>query len=74
MTKIHLDTCVVVYLIEKVFPFSGQIESQIASLAEYELCVSPLVEMEFLVFLFAIKMTPLLIFFQTSSAHKPIYL
>lgn len=49
MIKIYLDTCIIIYLIEKTPVFSGKVESLIQALKNYELCFSPLVEMECLV-------------------------
>lgn len=49
MTKIYLDTCIVIYLIEKNPNYSTKIENLILGLTNYELCFSPLVEMESLV-------------------------
>jgi len=55
MIKIYLDTCIIIYLIEKTSDFSGKIESLIQALTTYELCFSPLVEMECLVMPFRTK-------------------
>ena len=59
MTRIYLDTCIVIYLIEKHPVFSGKIEKRILGLTNYELCFSPLVEMECLVMPFRLKDEPL---------------
>ncbi len=59
MRKIYLDACIVIYLIEKHLVFSGKIENLIFSLTNYELCFSPLVEMECLVMPFRTQDAPL---------------
>ena len=64
MIKIYLDTCIVIYLIEKLPVFSGKIESLILALTNYELCFSPLVEMESLVMPFRTKDEPLKTLFE----------
>ena len=55
MTKIYLDTCIVIYLIEKAPHYSSKIENLIRGLTNYELCFSPQVEMESLVMPFRTK-------------------
>lgn len=59
MTKIYFDTCIIIYLIEKDPNYSSKIENSIRSLINYEICFSPLVEMESLVMPFRRKDEPL---------------
>lgn len=47
--KIYLDTCIVIYLVEKHPLFSGKIEALIGNLSDSVLCFSPLVRLESLV-------------------------
>ncbi|MEZ5426534.1 MAG: hypothetical protein R2747_09735 [Pyrinomonadaceae bacterium] len=46
MSKIYLDTCIVIYLIEKHPTYSSKIETKILGLTNSEFCFSSLVEME----------------------------
>lgn len=47
--KIYLDTCVVIYLVERHPLYSTTIESRIQSLASFNLCYTSLVRMECLI-------------------------
>lgn len=49
MTKIFLDTCVVIYLIEKHPAYANRVETMMNSVQSGVFCFSPLVRMECLV-------------------------
>ena len=49
MSRIYLDTCIVIYLIEKDPAYFTQIEDLNLGQSSNEFCFSPLVEMECLV-------------------------
>lgn len=47
--RIYLDTCIVIYVVERHPIYSAMVESRIQSIAPKELCYTPLVRMECLV-------------------------
>ena len=49
MRQVYLDACVVIYLIEKVDPFSDKIRQFLARHSDASLCVSPLVRLEVMI-------------------------
>ena len=50
MSKIYLDSCIVIYFVEKHPVYAGKIETLISNLAENDtLCLSPLIRLECMV-------------------------
>ena len=46
MSRIYLDTCIIIYLIEKHPNYSSKIETLLTNLTQSELCYSPLTRLE----------------------------
>ncbi|MEO6724680.1 MAG: type II toxin-antitoxin system VapC family toxin [Blastocatellia bacterium] len=49
MPRIYLDTCIVIYVVERHPLYTAMVEARLQSLAPNDLCYSPLVRMECLV-------------------------
>ncbi|MTW20771.1 type II toxin-antitoxin system VapC family toxin [Allochromatium palmeri] len=49
MTRIYLDSCILIYLVERHPIFAPVIEARLATLKDAELLISPLVRLEVLV-------------------------
>ncbi|CAN5401132.1 hypothetical protein BH10ACI3_BH10ACI3_24150 [soil metagenome] len=63
MRRIYLDTCIVIYFIERHPDFSEMLETLISQRAEDEFCFSPLVEMECMVIPLRTQNHPLKVLF-----------
>jgi predicted nucleic acid-binding protein len=70
--KIYLDTCIVIYLVEKHPQYSGKIEALISNLTDSVLCFSPLVRLESLVMPFRINDSQLEKLYETFFAAQKI--
>lgn len=55
MSRIYLDACIIIYIVEKHPIYSSPIETLINNLTETELCYSPLSRLECLVMPFRTK-------------------
>ncbi len=55
MKLIYLDTCIVIYIVEKHHLYSQRIENLMNSLSQVEYCYSPLIRMESLIMPFRTK-------------------
>ena len=48
-SSIYLDSCLAIYLVEEIPAFVTGLENAIAAIADAEVCISPLTEMECLI-------------------------
>lgn len=65
MTKIFLDACIIIYLIEKHLIYASQIEELMDGVSDAVFCLSPLVRLECLVMPIRTKDVQLLKLYET---------